>query len=114
MSALVFVPFHISILGYAFVGGVVLTFSDSITRSLAHTSDRSGMEAKQITNREVFRWVFIAIFLGLAALSVFVAIYGAFTPSPGPEILIFMGAIIYLTGCFYPGQCNEHLSLARD
>ncbi len=100
MSASVFALLQFSILAYAVVGGVFLAFSDFIMRSLAHTSGIGGVEAMQVINREVFRWVFMALFLGMAAVSVFIVIYSATQLSGGPGTLITLGALVYLIGCF--------------
>ena len=100
MSALILVLLQFSILAYAFVGGVFLAFSDFIMRSLAHTSGTGGVEAMQVINREVFRWVFMALFLGMAAMSVFIVIYSWITLGIGPGTLILLGALVYLVGCF--------------
>jgi uncharacterized membrane protein len=100
MSALVLVLLQFSILAYAIVCGVFLAFSDFIMRSLAHTGGTGGVEAMQVINREVFRWVFMALFLGMAAVSVFILIYGAMNLNGGPGKLIMLGALIYLFGCF--------------
>ncbi len=100
MSPYVFILLQLSILAYAFVGGVFLAFSDFIMRSLAHTGGAGGVEAMQVINREVFRWIFMALFLGMAAVSVFVVIYSAMNISSGPGTLILLGALVYLVGCF--------------
>ncbi|MGB7243562.1 MAG: anthrone oxygenase family protein [Sulfitobacter sp.] len=100
MSPFIFVVLHISIVAYAVVGGVFLAFSDFIMRSLAHTGGVGGVEAMQVINREVFRWVFMALFLGMAAVSGFVVIYSAMNLAGGPGTLILVGALVYLLGCF--------------
>jgi uncharacterized membrane protein len=90
----------IRILAYALVGGVFLAFSDFIMRSLALTGGHGGVEAMQVINREVFRWVFMALFLGMAAVSLIVAGYGAFGLSGPAGTLIMMAGLVYLIGCF--------------
>lgn len=100
MSTFAFVLLQLSILSYAIVGGVFLAFSDFIMRALAHTGGSGGVEAMQVINREVFRWVFMALFLGMAAVSAFIVVYGALNFGGGPQTLIFLGALIYLCGCF--------------
>ncbi len=67
--SIVFFLILFTILAYAFIGGVFLAFSDFIMRSLAMTGGHGGIEAMQVINREVFRWVFMALFLGLAPVS---------------------------------------------
>ena len=69
MSPVIFILLQFSILAYALVGGVFLAFSDFIMRSLAHTSGIGGVDAMQVINREVFRWVFMALFIGMAPVS---------------------------------------------
>ncbi|MBO6639721.1 MAG: DUF1772 domain-containing protein [Roseitalea sp.] len=89
-----------AVLAYAFVGGVFLAFSDFIMRSLALTGGRGGIEAMQIINREVFRWVFMALFLGMAAVSPIIAGYGAFGLSGPAGMLVTLAGLVYLIGCF--------------
>jgi uncharacterized membrane protein len=89
-----------AILAYAFVGGVFLAFSDFIMRSLAHTGGHGGIEAMQTINREVFRWVFMTLFLGMAAVSVILVGYGAFGLCGPAGTLIMLAGLVYLAGCF--------------
>lgn len=100
MSPIIFVLLQLSILAYAFVGGVFLAFSDFIMRALSRTGDSGGIEAMQIINREVFRWIFMALFLGMAAVSAGLAIYSITQMSGAPGLLILVGALVYLLGCF--------------
>ncbi len=100
MSTLFFLLMQLSILAYALVAGVFLAFSDFIMRSLAITGGTGGVEAMQVINREVFRWIFMTLFLGMAAVSVIIATY-AWTALSGPvSIVILSAAVIYLVGCF--------------
>lgn len=100
MSTAFFFLMQFAILAYALVGGVFLAFSDFIMRSLALTGGHGGVEAMQVINREVFRWIFMALFLGMAALSVAVAAYGAFGLSGHAGTLIMTAGLVYLIGCF--------------
>lgn len=100
MFLFVFSLLQFSILAFAFVGGVFLAFSDFIMRSLANTGGVGGVEAMQVINREVFRWVFMTLFLGMAAVSVFIVIYSATSLTGGAGTLILVGALVYLLGCF--------------
>ncbi|MEM7616743.1 MAG: anthrone oxygenase family protein [Pseudomonadota bacterium] len=100
MSPYVFVLLQLSILAYAVVCGVFLAFSDFIMRALARTGGIGGVDAMQVINREVFRWVFMALFLGMAAVSVFIVIYSVTSLGQGPGTLILLGALSYLIGCF--------------
>ncbi|MEM1363359.1 MAG: anthrone oxygenase family protein [Pseudomonadota bacterium] len=91
---------HVAILAYALVGGVFLAFSDFIMRSLSITSGNGGVEAMQAINREVFRWVFMTLFLGLAALSLVIGGYAVFALSGPAATLVLLAALVYLVGCF--------------
>jgi uncharacterized membrane protein len=100
MSTTFFILLQLSIIAYALVAGVFLAFSDFIMRSLALTGGLGGVEAMQVINREVFRWVFMALFLGMAAVSVVIAGY-AWVGLNGPAgMLIVLAALVYLFGCF--------------
>ncbi|MEM6384539.1 MAG: anthrone oxygenase family protein, partial [Pseudomonadota bacterium] len=48
----------------------------------------------------VFRWVFMALFLGMAAVSLVVVGYGAFGVSGPAGTLIMMAGLVYLVGTF--------------
>jgi len=100
MSTAFFFLFQFAILAYAFVGGVFLAFSDFIMRSLALTGGHGGVEAMQVINREVFRWVFMTLFLGMAAVSVAIAAYGAFGLTGPAGTLVMAAGLVYLIGCF--------------
>ena len=100
MDTAFFFLIHFAVIAYALVGGVFLAFSDFIMRSLVLTGGHGGIEAMQTINREVFRWVFMALFLGMAAVSVVVAGYGAFGLSGPAGTLIMLAGLVYLIGCF--------------
>jgi uncharacterized membrane protein len=100
MSTTFFILLQLSILAYALVAGVFLAFSDFIMRSLALTGGAGGVEAMQVINREVFRWVFMALFLGMAGVSVLIAGYSWVALSGPAATLIGVAALVYLVGCF--------------
>lgn len=100
MSPFFFILMQFAILAYALVGGVFLAFSDFIMRSLSLTGGTGGMEAMQVINREVFRWVFMTLFLGMAAMSLVITIYSATSLSGPGAKLIFLAGVVYLVGCF--------------
>jgi uncharacterized membrane protein len=100
MSPFFLVLMQVAVLAYALVGGVFLAFSDFIMRSLSRTGGTGGVEAMQVINREVFRWVFMALFLGMAALSLVIAGYAMTCLSGPPGTLILAAGIVYLVGCF--------------
>ena len=122
MSLFFLVLMQFAILAYALVGGVFLAFSDFIMRSLALTGGTGGLEAMQVINREVFRWVFMALFLGMAAVSLAIAGYGATNLNHPAGALILAAGLVYLVGCFgvtvfFNVPMNEALAgmnLSRD
>ncbi|MEO0342006.1 MAG: anthrone oxygenase family protein [Pseudomonadota bacterium] len=100
MSSAFFILTHFAIIAYALVGGVFLAFSDFIMRSLALTGGHGGVEAMQAINREVFRWIFMALFIGMAPLSLFIAIYGCIWIDGVPGTLMVLAGLFYVFGCF--------------
>ncbi len=100
MSTALILVIQCAILAYAFVGGVFLAFSDFIMRALAKISGHGGVEAMQMINREVFRWVFMTLFLGLAGVSLVIAAYGAIALTGLAGTLIMLSGLFYLVGCF--------------
>lgn len=100
MSTFFFILMPFAVLAYALVGGVFLAFSDFIMRSLSLTGGTGGVEAMQVINREVFRWVFMVLFLGMAAVSLAVAGYGASNLAHSSGVLILAAGLVYLIGCF--------------
>ncbi len=89
-----------AVLAYAFVGGVFLAFSDFIMRSLARTDGTAGVETMQVINREVFRWIFMALFLGLAPLSLAIAVQGGIAVGGTAGTVVTLAGLVYLVGCF--------------
>ena len=100
MPPIIFFLLQFAVLAYALLGGVFLAFSDFIMRSLAHTSGTGGVEAMQVINREVFRWIFMVLFIGLAPLSLLISAYGGWSVGGGPGALMVLAGLVYVIGCF--------------
>ena len=64
-----------SVIAYALVAGVFLTFSDFVMRSLAATQPAGGIEAMQLINRKVFRTLFMVLLIGMAVVSPIMAAF---------------------------------------
>ena len=105
MSPIIFLILQLAILAYALVSGVFLAFSDFIMRSLAHTGGIGGVDAMQVINREVFRWVFMILFIGLAPLSLLISAYGGIFVGHGPGTVMMAAGLIYFIGCFGVTVC---------
>lgn len=100
MSTWFLILCQFSIIAFALVGGVFLAFSDFIMRSLDTANSPSGIEVMQAINREVFKWVFMTLFMGMAALSVAIIGY-AYVNLTGPAaVLIMLASGLYLVGVF--------------
>ncbi|MEN0000308.1 MAG: anthrone oxygenase family protein [Pseudomonadota bacterium] len=115
MSGLFVFIVQFSIIAYAVIGGVFLAFSDFIMRSLARTSGTGGVEAMQVINREVFRWVFMALFLGLAPVSLGITLFGLIQIGGGTGTVLAAAGLTYAVGCFgvtvlYNVPLNERLA----
>ena len=100
MSPFIFFALQFAIIAYALVSGVFLAFSDFIMRSLAHTGGIGGVDAMQVINREVFRWVFMTLFIGMAPVSLAIAGYGGFVIGDGPGTFFVLAGLVYFVGCF--------------
>ena len=100
MSPFIFFALQFAIIAYALVSGVFLAFSDFIMRSLAHTGGIGGVDAMQVINREVFRWVFMTLFIGMAPVSVAIAAYGGLVVGNQEGLFFVLAGLIYVVGCF--------------
>lgn len=89
-----------SILAFAIIGGVFLAFSDFIMRSLDRANAPDGIDVMQVINREVFKYVFIPLFLGMTAVSLIIVGYAYINLTGMAATLIIIGAGVYLVGAF--------------
>jgi len=94
------VVLEISIIASAVVSGVFLTFSDFVMRSLDRADRAAGIEVMQVINREVFHWVFMALLLGMSALSPLLAVYAYYNLAETGALFVEAGGIIYFIGVF--------------
>jgi uncharacterized membrane protein len=89
-----------AVLAYAVLGGVFLAFSDFIMRALSLSRGSGGVEAMQSINREVFRWVFMTLFLGMAVASLASVAWSAFAAGASGRTAVAASGLVYLLGCF--------------
>lgn len=80
-------------------------------RSLARTSGTGGVEAMQVINREVFRWLFMVLFIGLAPVSLGIAAYGLIAVGGTAGTLLASAGLNYFIGCF---GVTVHLNVPLD
>lgn len=110
-----FIVLEFSAIACGLVSGVFLTFSDFVMRSLNGAKPAAGIEVMQVINREVYSSVFIALLLGMSALSPLLAGY-AYLYIAGPTAsLIMAGSAIYLTGVLgVTLACNVPMNTRLD
>ncbi len=88
-----------SAVSYGILAGVFLAFSDFIMRSLSQISGSGGVEAMQAINREVFRIVFMTLFISMAPISLVLVVHELMWGGSEALLLVAAGAI-YVVGCF--------------
>lgn len=89
-----------SVIAYALVAGVFLTFSDFVMRSLAATEPSGGIEAMQQINRKVFRTLFMVLLIGMAIVSPLMAAVTVLQGSGPATTWIIAAAVTYVVGTF--------------
>ncbi len=89
-----------AVLALALLGGVFLAFSDFIMRSLDRAGKPGGIAVMQSINREVFRYIFMGLFLGMVPICLLIAGYATFGLNGPAATLIAVAAVTYLLGAF--------------
>ncbi|WP_299417885.1 anthrone oxygenase family protein [uncultured Sulfitobacter sp.] len=95
---LVFV--QVSVVAYALVAGVFLTFSDFVMTSLAKADPAGAIQTMQIINREVFRTIFMVLLLGMSAVSPMIVVYAIGTDIGYAQNWIVAAGALYFLGTF--------------
>lgn len=80
------------------VAGVFLTFSDFVMRALGRAEPAAGIEAMQMINREVYRSLFATLLLGLAFVSILLAVVGIYLAGPDVALWLAAAAGFYILG----------------
>jgi len=90
----------LSALAYAVLGGVFLAFSDFIMRALDRVGEPAGVDTMQAINHQVFRALFMPLFIGMAPVSLLLIVHEiGWGSAPGSYMIIGAG-LLYLLGCF--------------
>ena len=87
-------------LAAAVVAGVFLTFSDFVMRALGASDPAAGTEAMQHVNREVFKSLFMLLFLGSAPLAAAILILAITSLSAPVSGWMIVGSLNYFFGVF--------------
>lgn len=90
---------HAAALAYGLLGGIFLAFSDFVMRALGDTPGAGGIAAMQKINREVYRAVFMVIFMGMVPASLLIAIHAGITQGAAGWPFILAGGL-YILCCF--------------
>ncbi len=80
------------------VAGVFLTFSDFVMRALGRAGPVAGIAAMQMINREVYRSLFMVLLIGMAAVSVGLALVGVVFIGGAAAGWLIAAAGAYLAG----------------
>lgn len=100
MSTFFFLLMQFAVMAYELIAGFLLAVSDFIMRSLSRTVGTSGFEVMQAINREVFRWIFMTLLLGVGVASLVIVGYAATSHSDPGGTLALLAGLVYVAGCF--------------
>lgn len=95
-TALVFV----AALGSGIAAGLFFIFSNTIMASFARLPAAQGIAAMQQINITIINPLFMAVFMGLAVLSLALAAKAIFGWSEAGAAWLLAGSVAYLLGCF--------------
>jgi len=87
-------------LGCGLIAGVFLAFSSFVMKALARLPASAGIAAMQSINIVVLRSVFMAVFLGTAAVCVVASVYSLFRLQEPGVVYMLIGSALYLVGSF--------------
>ena len=91
---------EVSVIAYALVAGVFLTFSDFVMQSLAAANPAGGIQSMQIINRKVFRTIFMVLLIGMAIVSPLLVAYAVWTGAGAAGPWIIAAGLTYTAGTF--------------
>jgi uncharacterized membrane protein len=87
-------------LGCGLIAGVFFAFSSFVMKALARLPASAGIAAMQSINIVVLRSVFMAVFLGTAAVCVVASVYSLFRLQEPGVVYMLIGSALYLVGSF--------------
>jgi len=87
-------------IGAALVGGVFFAFSSFVMKALAQLPDEHGVAAMQRINIVVLNPLFLAAFVGTAALAGICVVAGFFPWGAPRSLLLLAAGLFYLIGSF--------------
>ncbi|WP_436736399.1 DUF1772 domain-containing protein [Streptomyces sp. BBFR102] len=90
----------VAAVGSGVVAGVFFAFSTSVMRALGALPAPQGISAMQRINVVIVKGWFLALFLGMAALSAVLAVLAVVSPPGSGLVVTLLGAVLYLAGGF--------------
>jgi uncharacterized membrane protein len=100
MDQFLFALTLLAALGCGLIAGVFFAFSSFVMKALARLPASAGIAAMQSINIVVLRSLFMAIFLGTAAVCVLASIYSLFRLQEPGVVYLLVGSALYLVGSF--------------
>jgi uncharacterized membrane protein len=100
LDKLLFPTAFAAALGCGLVAGIFFAFSNFVMKALARVPDEHGMRAMQAINVTVLNPLFLTIFVGTAALCVFLGIISIVRWNAPGALSLVIGALLYLVGNF--------------
>jgi uncharacterized membrane protein len=94
-------------LGSGLVAGIFFAFSNFVMKALARVPDEHGMRAMQAINVTVLNPLFLTLFLGTAAMCVFLGIVSIMRWNTHGALSLLIGSLLYFVGNFVVTRaCN--------
>ena len=100
IDQLLFALALLAALGCGLIAGVFFAFSSFVMKALARLPAGEGIAAMQSINIVVLRSLFMAVFLGTAAVCVLASMFSLSQLHKPGAIYLLIGAVLYLVGCF--------------
>ena len=98
MSTLLFVATVAAIVGSALIGGIFFAFSNFIMKALERVPSAEGMLAMQTINVTVLNRWFLGVFMGMAILSLILAVVAISGWDSAQSPYLLGGAVAYFGG----------------
>ena len=100
MDQFLFALTLLAALGCGLIAGVFFAFSSFVMKALARLPASAGIAAMHSINIVVLRSLFMAVFLGTAAVCVLASIYSLFRWQEPGVVYMLVGSALYLVGSF--------------
>jgi uncharacterized membrane protein len=108
----------LAVLGCGLIAGVFFAFSTFVMKALGERPAAEGIGAMQSINIVVINPWFMSVFVGTAAICLFLAIYSLWQWQQPVSIYPIVGSLLYIVGCFgvtmaFNVPLNDALAIAK-